>query len=58
MTDRAVITEVSEDAREPRHNPQHPMFLDHNCWKCGSGDRPCVHRGGPSQCEYPHARND
>lgn len=46
-----------EDGMEPRNNPQHPMFRDHNCWKCREGERPCV-AGNPNQCEFPHARND
>jgi hypothetical protein len=40
-----------------RENPLHPMFRDHNCAYCGSGERPCK-QGDPSGCEYPHARND
>jgi hypothetical protein len=45
------------DGREPRDNPRHPMFRDHNCWKCKDGERACVN-GSPNSCEYPHARND
>jgi len=33
------------------------IFRDHNCWRCRSGELPCV-QGHPRQCEYPHARND
>jgi hypothetical protein len=44
-------------AMGPRENPLHPMFRDHNCAYCGSGQKPCK-QGNPSQCEYPHARND
>lgn len=33
------------------------MFVNHSCWKCGDGARPCI-SGDPRQCEYPHARND
>lgn len=44
-------------AMGPRENPTHPMFLNHNCARCSSGERPCRH-GNPSQCEYPYARND
>lgn len=42
------------------HDPDHTragMFVYHNCWKCQSGDRPCVN-GNPRRCEFPHARND
>lgn len=46
-----------ERAMGPRENPAHPMFRDHNCAYCGSGRKPCK-QGNPSQCEYPHARND
>lgn len=49
-----------------RITKQHPMdpdysrtgvFVDHNCWKCSSGEKPCV-VGNPRSCEYLHARND
>lgn len=46
-----------DEAMADRENPSHPMFRSHNCWKCGSGEKPCT-QGDPSQCEYPHARND
>jgi hypothetical protein len=46
-----------EKAMGPRKNPLHPKFRYHNCAYCGSGERPCK-QGNPSQCEYPHARND
>lgn len=47
-----------QDPRDPRSGPvAHPMFVNHNCWKCREGERPCV-AGSPSRCEYPHARND
>ena len=46
-----------ERAMAPRENPAHPMFRDHNCAYCGSGAKPCK-QGNPSQCEFPHARND
>lgn len=49
--------------RQKRVDPRDPdptregIFRDHNCWKCNSGEKPCV-VGNPSRCEYPHARND
>jgi hypothetical protein len=46
-----------EAAMGPRENPAHPMFRDHNCWKCDSGAKPCA-KGNPSGCEFPRARND
>lgn len=46
-----------EKAMAPRENPAHPKFRDHNCARCGDGARACK-QGNPSQCEYPHARND
>lgn len=52
----AALTEF-EKAMAPRENPVHPMFRYHNCAYCGSGAKPC-RQGNPSQCEYPHARND
>jgi hypothetical protein len=33
------------------------VFRDHNCWKCNSGEKPCV-VGNPSRCDNLHARND
>ena len=47
----------------PRADPRGPdptregIFRNHNCWKCKSGEKPCV-VGNPSHCEFPHARND
>ncbi len=32
-------------------------FRDHNCSRCRSGERACVH-GDPGRCDWPHARND
>lgn len=47
------------DPRDPRPDPvTHPIFRNHNCWKCREGERPCVNPRGPGQCEFPHARND
>jgi hypothetical protein len=46
-----------EKAMGPRQNPLHPMFRHHNCGWCLDGKRPCK-QGNPSQCEFPHARND
>ena len=33
------------------------IFVDHNCWRCEHGEKPCV-SGHPNRCAYPHARND
>lgn len=33
------------------------IFRDHNCAYCANGAKPC-RQGSPSQCEYPHAKND
>ena len=46
-----------DEFRDPREEYRHPMFRDHNCWKCREGEKPCV-AGNPSRCEYPHARNE
>lgn len=46
-----------EKAMAPRENPRHPKFRNHNCWKCREGERQCA-EGNPTQCSYPHARND
>jgi hypothetical protein len=40
-----------------RKNPKHPMFRNHNCAYCFSGEKPCK-QGNPSQCDNPRARND
>lgn len=45
------------DPREPRRDPLHPMFRDHNCSYCRSGELPC-REGSPSRCSNPMARND
>jgi hypothetical protein len=44
------------DPRDPDPSRQ-GIFRDHNCAHCGDGQKPCC-QGSPSQCEYPHARND
>jgi hypothetical protein len=33
------------------------FFRTHSCGGCNSGEKPCP-RGGPHNCEHPHARND
>jgi hypothetical protein len=44
------------DPRDP--DPSRPgLFRDHNCWKCNSGEKPCV-AGNPRECGNLHARND
>lgn len=47
------------DPREPRRllPGMHPIFRDHNCPRCKSGERACVH-GDPGRCGWPRARND
>lgn len=44
------------DPRDPDHS-RLGIFVHHNCWKCGSGEKPCV-EGNPSRCSFPVARND
>ena len=65
MRDGTVIERVPEphyavpmavDPRDPDPSRE-GIFRDHNCWKCHSGEKPCV-VGNPRQCEYPRARND
>jgi hypothetical protein len=58
------ISEIVEynktvDPRDPRRllPGMDPMFRDHNCARCKSGERACV-RGNPRRCEWPRARND
>lgn len=33
--------DAAEKAMGPRENPRHPMFRDHNCSYCASGEKPC-----------------
>lgn len=47
---------VGVDPRDPDPTRE-GIFRDHNCWKCGDGERPCP-AGNPGACEFPHARND
>lgn len=51
-----MSTETKIDPRDPDHTKE-GMFVLHNCWKCQNGKKPCV-EGRPTQCSYPHARND
>lgn len=44
------------DPRDPDPSRE-GIFRDHNCWKCGSGARPCAN-GSPNRCDQPQARND
>jgi len=53
MTEEA---QQKTDARDPDYS-RSGIFVHHNCWRCLDGKMPCV-RGNPSQCDYPHARND
>ena len=46
-----------KDGCHPRTDPVHPMFRDHNCWRCQHGTLDCV-VGEPRRCQYPRARND
>jgi hypothetical protein len=47
------------DPRGPRSDEEmigkHPIFRNHNCWKCKDGEKECPWN---YNCEYPHARND
>ncbi len=59
VSDATTLAAVSQDKPDPR-DPDHSrsgIFVHHNCYRCGSGEMPCVN-GNPNQCEYPHARND
>jgi hypothetical protein len=57
QTRRKTLDQMMEEAMGPRSNPLQPIFRDHNCWKCGDGERPCA-EGDYGRCSYPHARND
>ena len=50
------MSDQKPDPRDPDYS-RDGIFVYHNCWKCKSGEKPCV-VGNPRQCEYPHARND
>lgn len=54
--DKAKRTIVQVDPRDPDYS-RTGIFINHNCWKCDSGKKPCPH-GGAHNCEHPHARND
>jgi hypothetical protein len=54
---RAIADAEKREALGPRKDPLHPMFRDHNCAYCASGEKPC-RQGDPSRCDYPHARDD
>lgn len=53
------IEDAAERARERGmgSSGRPGIFNHHNCWRCHSGELPCVN-GNPRGCEYPHARND
>ena len=53
---RALLNAATPHVKPAPSEPS-GMFLDHSCWKCQDGKKSCV-RGTPTQCEYPHARND
>jgi hypothetical protein len=57
-TSKSDAQREKAEAMGPRKDPKHPMFRDHNCWRCNDGEKPCVNKRGPHDCEYPHARND
>jgi hypothetical protein len=42
---------------EDRENPLQPIFRNHNCGGCNSGERPC-REGNYNSCSWPRARND
>lgn len=54
----AALTAYRQESGEAQKPEPAGIFRDHSCWKCSDGQRPCVARGGPNNCEYPHARND
>jgi hypothetical protein len=55
--DPIVIADLTRtDSRDP-HPTREGIFRYHNCWKCNSGEKPCV-IGNPNRCDHPHARND
>lgn len=60
MTDRDEFVAryrktLQERAMGPSGRPG--VFNDHNCWRCHSGELPCVN-GNANRCEFLHARND
>ncbi len=44
------------DPREPDYS-RSGVFIDHNCWRCDSGKKPCI-KSNPRDCDTLHARND
>lgn len=57
MIGRAAESLFDDVPKPDPHPTRGGIFRDHNCWKCGNGEKPCV-IGNPSQCGFPHARND
>lgn len=51
----------STDPRDPRSDAdmigRHPIFRNHNCYRCKDGEKSCV-KGNPRNCDFLHARND
>jgi hypothetical protein len=54
--DDEIRVRFAPEPRDPDPSRE-GIFRDHNCYRCQSGEKPCV-AGNPRQCEYPHARND
>lgn len=51
------LDKLQEKMMGPRKDYRHPIFKDHNCWRCDNGKNPCVH-GSYTNCPLPRARND
>jgi len=60
LTDLVVHYEWDLTSRTMLSDPDRSrsgIFVNHNCWRCEHGEKPCV-SGHPNRCVYPHARND
>lgn len=53
-----VSEKPKPDPREPDYSRK-GIFQTHNCWRCQSGERPCIKgKGNERDCDSLHARND
>ncbi len=57
MSEKSELERAMDEAMGPRKDPLHPMFRDHNCAYCRSGELPCK-QGSYNLCDNPRARND
>lgn len=57
LAEADALQKSFEQAMTARREYLHAIFRDHNCARCGHGERACV-QGDPNRCIWPMARND